>query len=120
MKIRRHGFSITFVALALLATLAFTQQAHAAATTTDSIGAFTFSQNRQLWERGEDIRSLQKLLNAQGLMRVTRAMAANETDRLYVAHFNLCRVHEAHRQTPAMAIGVANHVWSIGELIDAA
>jgi hypothetical protein len=39
---------------------------------------------------------------------------------LYVAHFNLCRVHEAHRQTPAMAIGVADHVWSIGELIDAA
>jgi IS1 family transposase len=39
---------------------------------------------------------------------------------LYVAHFNMCRVHEAHRQTPAMAIGIADHVWSIGELIDAA
>ena len=39
---------------------------------------------------------------------------------LYVAHFNLCRVHEAHRQTPAMAIGIADHVWSIGELIDTA
>jgi len=40
--------------------------------------------------------------------------------RFYVAHFNLCRVHEAHRQTPAMAIGIADHVWSIGELIDVA
>jgi hypothetical protein len=39
---------------------------------------------------------------------------------LYVAHFNLCRVHVAHRQTPAMAIGIADHAWSIGELIDAA
>jgi IS1 family transposase len=39
---------------------------------------------------------------------------------LYVAHFNMCRVHEAHRQTPAMALGIADHVWSIGELIDAA
>ena len=39
---------------------------------------------------------------------------------MYVAHFNLCRVHAARRQTPAMALGIADHVWSIGELIDAA
>lgn len=45
---------------------------------------------------------------------------------LYVAHYNLCRVHEsltpdARRQTtPAMALGISDHVWSIGELIDAA
>jgi len=45
---------------------------------------------------------------------------------LYVAHYNFCRVHEAltptakDQNTPAMAVGVADHVWSIGELIDAA
>jgi len=45
---------------------------------------------------------------------------------LYVAHYNLCRVHEAltpnvrHQTTPAMAVGIADHVWSIGELLDAA
>lgn len=39
---------------------------------------------------------------------------------LYVAHYNLCRVHEAHRVTPAMQLGVADHVWSIGELVEAA
>ena len=39
---------------------------------------------------------------------------------LYVAHFNLCRVHEALRITPAMAMGITDHVWSIGELVDAA
>jgi hypothetical protein len=39
---------------------------------------------------------------------------------LYVAHFNLCRVHESLRITPAMAIGITDHIWSIGELIDAA
>jgi IS1 family transposase len=39
---------------------------------------------------------------------------------LYVGHFNLCRVHETLRTTPAIAIGVADHVWSIGELLDAA
>jgi hypothetical protein len=30
------------------------------------------------------------------------------------------RLHEAHRQTPAMALGIADHVSSLGELIDAA
>jgi hypothetical protein len=39
---------------------------------------------------------------------------------LYVAHYNLCRVHESLRSTPAMALGIADHVWSLGELIDAA
>ncbi|HZK92353.1 MAG TPA: IS1 family transposase [Stellaceae bacterium] len=39
---------------------------------------------------------------------------------LYVAHFNLCRVHEALRITPALAMGITDHIWSIGELVDAA
>jgi hypothetical protein len=39
---------------------------------------------------------------------------------LYVAHYNLCRVHETIRTTPAMAQGIADHVWSIGDLLDTA
>jgi IS1 family transposase len=39
---------------------------------------------------------------------------------LYVAHYNLCRVHEALRVTPAMQLGVTDHVWTIGELVEAA
>ena len=45
---------------------------------------------------------------------------------LYVAHYNLCRVHEAltpnakHQPTPAMALGLTAHPWSIGELLGAA
>jgi len=39
---------------------------------------------------------------------------------LYVAHYNLCRVHESLRSTPAMALGIAERVWTIGELLDAA
>jgi IS1 family transposase len=39
---------------------------------------------------------------------------------LHVAHYNLCRYHETIRCTPAMALGVADHIWTIGELIDAA
>ena len=39
---------------------------------------------------------------------------------LYVAHYNLCRVHETIRMTPAMALKLTDHPWSIAELIDAA
>jgi IS1 family transposase len=39
---------------------------------------------------------------------------------LYVTHYNLCRVHETLRVTPAMQLGITDHVWSIGELVDVA
>lgn len=45
---------------------------------------------------------------------------------LYVTHYNLCRPHESltpnakEQTTPAMALGISDHVWSIGELLDAA
>ena len=39
---------------------------------------------------------------------------------LYVAHYNFCRVHETLRITPAMQLGVTDHVWTISELVDAA
>jgi IS1 family transposase len=39
---------------------------------------------------------------------------------LYVAHYNLCRYHETIRSTPAEALGLTDHAWSIGELLDAA
>jgi hypothetical protein len=39
---------------------------------------------------------------------------------LYVAHYNMCRVHEALRTTPAVALGIADRIWSLGELLDAA
>lgn len=39
---------------------------------------------------------------------------------LYVAHYNLCRTHEALRTTPAKALGVTDKAWSIAQLVDAA
>ena len=39
---------------------------------------------------------------------------------LHVAFYNLCRAHEALRTTPAVSLGITDHAWSIGELIDAA
>jgi IS1 family transposase len=39
---------------------------------------------------------------------------------LYAAYYNLCRVHEALRVTPAMQLGVTDHVWTVSELVEAA
>jgi IS1 family transposase len=39
---------------------------------------------------------------------------------LYIAHYNFCRVHETTRTTPAMALGITDHVWSVAELVEAA
>lgn len=39
---------------------------------------------------------------------------------LYVAHYNLCRTHEALRMTPAKALGIVDRTWAIGKLIDSA
>ena len=57
--------------------------------------------------------------------RLTNAFSKNLENHeaavaLYVAHYNLCRVHETLRVTPAMQLGVTDHIWTIGELVDAA
>ena len=36
---------------------------------------------------------------------------------LLIAHFNFCRIHSAHKQTPAMAAELTNHIWTIEELL---
>jgi IS1 family transposase len=39
---------------------------------------------------------------------------------LYVAWYNFCRIHLSLRVTPAMEAGLADHVWTIAELLGAA
>jgi len=39
---------------------------------------------------------------------------------LYVMHYNFCRVHEALRVTPAMQLGITDHIWTISELVEKA
>ena len=36
---------------------------------------------------------------------------------LHFMHYNFCRVHQTLRVTPAMELGVTDHVWSIGEIV---
>jgi hypothetical protein len=60
--------------------------------------------------------------------RYVKLVASGEIDEtlldaavaLYVAHYNFCRVHETLRVTPAMQLRVTDHIWTIGELVDAA
>jgi hypothetical protein len=61
-------------------------------------------------------RRLTRLTNAFSKKLENHAAAV----ALFVAHYNLCRVHETLRVTPAMQLGVTDHIWSIGELVEAA
>jgi hypothetical protein len=36
---------------------------------------------------------------------------------LHFMHYNFCRIHKTLRVTPAMEAGIANHVWSMEELV---
>ncbi len=36
---------------------------------------------------------------------------------LNFAYYNFCRVHQTLRVTPAMEAGIADHIWSIDEII---
>ena len=36
---------------------------------------------------------------------------------IYFLYYNLCRVHQTLRVTPAMEAGIANRVWSIEEMV---
>ncbi len=36
---------------------------------------------------------------------------------LHFMHYNFCRKHMSLKTTPAMAAGVADHVWGIDEIV---
>ncbi|MGO9636514.1 MAG: IS1 family transposase [Terracidiphilus sp.] len=36
---------------------------------------------------------------------------------LHFAYYNFCRVHSSLRVTPAMEAGIADHIWTISELL---
>jgi IS1 family transposase len=57
--------------------------------------------------------------------RLTNAFSKTQRNHvasvaLYVCYHNLCRVHTTLRTTPAMAMGLTDHVWTVEELIVAA
>jgi len=36
---------------------------------------------------------------------------------LHFLHYNFCRVHQTHKMTPAMAMGLADHPWKLEEIV---
>jgi hypothetical protein len=63
-----------------------------------------------------EVRRITRLTNGNG-----KDLAHHEAAvALFVSAYNLTRVHSAFKCTPAMACGIADHVWSIAELVDAA
>src|ERR1700682_3463775 len=57
--------------------------------------------------------------------RLTNAFSKNWENHwaalaCWFAFYNFCRRHQTLRVTPAMAAGIADHIWTVGELLEAA
>jgi hypothetical protein len=37
---------------------------------------------------------------------------------IYTMNYNFCRIHQTLRVTPAMEAGIADHVWSLEEIVN--
>jgi hypothetical protein len=37
---------------------------------------------------------------------------------LHFIHYNFCRIHQTLRVTPAMEAGMADHVWTMSEIVE--
>jgi len=59
------------------------------------------------------IRRLTRLTNAFSKKRANLKAAL----ALHFAWYNLCRVHQTLRVTPAMEAGISSRVWSLGDLL---
>ncbi|HYE03806.1 MAG TPA: IS1 family transposase [Phycisphaerales bacterium] len=67
----------------------------------------------------------QNLTMRMGMRRFTRLTNAfskklanlRAAVALHFVHYNFCRVHTALRVTPAMELGIADHVWELDELV---
>jgi IS1 family transposase len=68
----------------------------------------------------------QNLTMRMGMRRFTRltnGFSKKVENHLYAIaihfmHYNFCRVHKTLRVTPAMEAGIANHVWSLDEMLE--
>ncbi len=67
----------------------------------------------------------QNLNMRMGMRRFTRLTNAFSkkvenlaaTVALYYTYYNFCRVHQTLKTTPAIAAGIADHVWSVEEIV---
>ena len=67
----------------------------------------------------------QNLSMRRGMRRFTRLTNAfskklenlEHNVALYFMHYNFCRIHQTLRVTPAMEAGIADHVWTMAEIV---
>jgi hypothetical protein len=62
-------------------------------------------------------------MNMRRFTRLTNAFSKKLDNHrwavaLHFMYYNFCRVHQTLRVTPAMEAGIADHVWSIEEIVD--
>ena len=50
-------------------------------------------------------------------MDALRCTRPSKEVEIYFAYYNFCRVHQTLRATPAMEAELADHVWSLEELV---
>lgn len=63
-------------------------------------------------------------MSIRRLTRLTNAFSKSLDNHraaiaLHFAYYNFCRIHQSLRVTPAMEAGIANHVWTVAELLKA-
>lgn len=61
-------------------------------------------------------------MSVRRFMRLTNAFSKKAENHifavaLHAAYYNFCRVHQTTRVTPAMAAGIADHIWEVEELL---
>ena len=69
--------------------------------------------------------NLSTRMHMRRFTRLTNAFSKKHANHaaaiaLHLAYYNLVRIHETTRMTPAMALGVTDHPWTVAELIEAA
>jgi len=62
-------------------------------------------------------------MNMRRFTRLTNAFSKKLENHahavaLYFMHYNFARVHQTLRVTPAMEAGIADHIWSLDEIVD--
>lgn len=62
-------------------------------------------------------------MQMRGLTRLTNAFSKKLENpkaayALHFCHYNLVRIHQTPRATPAMAAGVSDRLWSMEDLIE--
>jgi len=68
----------------------------------------------------------QNLTMCMGMRRFTRltnGFSKKIENHLYAVaihfmHYNFCRVHKTLRVTPAMEAGIADHIWTMAEMLE--